>query len=136
MKWAVVVEKCERNWSAYVPDLPGCAATGVSVAAAKVREGFWLVGVLALTVPGAPGAVRSMITVRGVDVVETLPAPSNALTDWERSCSRNADRCFCLATIHACSVRYSIGSEPSRPQAFSRMLPVFDISVSAPTTSA
>lgn len=28
MQYAVVIEKGERNYSAYVPDLPGCAATG------------------------------------------------------------------------------------------------------------
>ena len=28
MKYAVVVEKAENNYSAYVPDLPGCIATG------------------------------------------------------------------------------------------------------------
>jgi predicted RNase H-like HicB family nuclease len=28
MKYAVVFEKGERNWSAFVPDLPGCIATG------------------------------------------------------------------------------------------------------------
>lgn len=28
MRYAVVVEKTEHNYSAYVPDLPGCVATG------------------------------------------------------------------------------------------------------------
>lgn len=28
MKYAVVIEKAESNYSAYVPDLPGCVATG------------------------------------------------------------------------------------------------------------
>jgi len=32
VKWFVVFEKAPRNWSAYVPDLPGC------VAAAKTRD--------------------------------------------------------------------------------------------------
>ncbi len=30
MKYAVVYEKTARNYSAYVPDLPGCIATGTS----------------------------------------------------------------------------------------------------------
>lgn len=30
MKYAVVIEKTPLNYSAYVPDLPGCVATGVS----------------------------------------------------------------------------------------------------------
>jgi predicted RNase H-like HicB family nuclease len=32
MKYAVVIEKANRNYSAYVPDLPGCVAAGDTVA--------------------------------------------------------------------------------------------------------
>ena len=32
MRYAVVIEKAEVNYSAYVPDLAGCVATGESVA--------------------------------------------------------------------------------------------------------
>ena len=28
MKYAVVIEQADTNYSAYVPDLPGCVATG------------------------------------------------------------------------------------------------------------
>ena len=28
MRYAVVIEKAELNYAAYVPDLPGCVATG------------------------------------------------------------------------------------------------------------
>lgn len=31
MRYAVVIEKAASNYSAYVPDLPGCVATGASV---------------------------------------------------------------------------------------------------------
>ncbi len=31
MRYAIVVEKSENNYSAYVPDLPGCVATGFTV---------------------------------------------------------------------------------------------------------
>jgi predicted RNase H-like HicB family nuclease len=31
MRYAIVVEKTENNYSAYVPDLPGCIATGQTV---------------------------------------------------------------------------------------------------------
>ena len=31
MKYAVVIEKAEGNYSAYVPDLPGCVATGATI---------------------------------------------------------------------------------------------------------
>jgi predicted RNase H-like HicB family nuclease len=30
MRYAVVIEQAEGNYSAYVPDLPGCVATGDS----------------------------------------------------------------------------------------------------------
>lgn len=30
MKYLVVIEKCETGYSAYSPDLPGCAATGAT----------------------------------------------------------------------------------------------------------
>ena len=31
MRYAVVIEKANGNYSAYVPDLPGCVATGATV---------------------------------------------------------------------------------------------------------
>lgn len=31
MRYAIVVEKAGNNYSAYVPDLPGCVATGSTV---------------------------------------------------------------------------------------------------------
>jgi predicted RNase H-like HicB family nuclease len=30
-RYAIVVEKAESNYAAYVPDLPGCVATGATV---------------------------------------------------------------------------------------------------------
>jgi predicted RNase H-like HicB family nuclease len=40
MRYAVVIEKVDGNYSAYVPDLPGCVATGDTVAAVEqeIRE--------------------------------------------------------------------------------------------------
>ena len=40
MRYAVVIEKAQGNYSAYVPDLPGCVATGATVAEveAQMRE--------------------------------------------------------------------------------------------------
>ena len=32
MRYAVVIEKADSNYTAYVPDLPGCVATGSTVA--------------------------------------------------------------------------------------------------------
>ena len=31
MRYAIVIEKAGSNYSAYVPDLPGCVATGSTV---------------------------------------------------------------------------------------------------------
>ena len=40
MRYAIVIEKADGNYSAYVPDLPGCVATGASVeeAESQIRE--------------------------------------------------------------------------------------------------
>ena len=35
MKYAVIIEAGERNYSAYVPDLPGCIATGQTLEEVK-----------------------------------------------------------------------------------------------------
>jgi predicted RNase H-like HicB family nuclease len=31
MRYAIVIEKAENNYAAYVPDLPGCVATGETI---------------------------------------------------------------------------------------------------------
>ena len=40
MRYAVVIEQAEGNYSAYVPDLPGCVATGATVTEveAEIRQ--------------------------------------------------------------------------------------------------
>ena len=40
MRYAIVIENAGANFSAYVPDLPGCIATGATVAEAEqhIRE--------------------------------------------------------------------------------------------------
>ncbi|MBK1616929.1 hypothetical protein CKO42_00395 [Lamprobacter modestohalophilus] len=44
MRYAIVIEKAKGNFSAYVPDLPGCIATGESVAEveSRIREAILL----------------------------------------------------------------------------------------------
>ncbi len=44
MRYAVVIEKASGNYSAYVPDLPGCVATGGKVQAveAEIRDAIRL----------------------------------------------------------------------------------------------
>jgi predicted RNase H-like HicB family nuclease len=57
MRYAVVIEKAASNYSAYVPDLPGCIATGKTVAAVEdeIRQAirFHIEGLQAdgLTIP-------------------------------------------------------------------------------------
>jgi predicted RNase H-like HicB family nuclease len=40
MRYAIVIEQAEGNYSAYVPDLPGCVATGATVGEveAEIRD--------------------------------------------------------------------------------------------------
>lgn len=40
MRFAIVIEKAPATYSAYVPDLPGCVATGPTIAATEnnIRE--------------------------------------------------------------------------------------------------
>ncbi len=44
MRYAVVIEKASNNFSAYVPDLPGCIATGDTVEEVEglIREAITL----------------------------------------------------------------------------------------------
>jgi predicted RNase H-like HicB family nuclease len=69
MRFAVVIEKAESNYSAYVPDLPGCVATGTSVAEteAQIREAieFHLEGMREDGIPIPPPSSQ----VEYVDVV-------------------------------------------------------------------
>ncbi|MEP7352332.1 MAG: type II toxin-antitoxin system HicB family antitoxin [Acidobacteriota bacterium] len=40
VKYAVIFEKAQNNWAAYVPDLPGCVTTGQTLdeTKANIRE--------------------------------------------------------------------------------------------------
>lgn len=44
MRFAIVIERAEGNFSAYVPDLPGCVATGATEqhVEANIREAIEL----------------------------------------------------------------------------------------------
>jgi predicted RNase H-like HicB family nuclease len=55
MRYAVVIEKAGANYSAYVPDLPGCVATGGTVPETEVaiREAIEL-HILGLREDGTP----------------------------------------------------------------------------------
>ncbi len=66
MRYAVVIERAEQNYSAYVPDLPGCIATGATVEEVEAEIGeairLHLEGLLedGLAVP-APSAIAEYI---------------------------------------------------------------------------
>lgn len=40
MTYAVIIERTDHNYSAFVPDLPGCVATGATIeeATANIRD--------------------------------------------------------------------------------------------------
>jgi predicted RNase H-like HicB family nuclease len=64
MRYAVVIEKAGRGYSAHVPDLPGCVAAGATVAKVKAALAevipFHLNGLRAagVAVPGAESVVE------------------------------------------------------------------------------
>jgi predicted RNase H-like HicB family nuclease len=68
LRYAIVIEKADGNYSAYVPDLPGCVATGGTPeqAEAEIREAieFHLEG---MRQDGAPFPLPAS-TVEYVDV--------------------------------------------------------------------
>jgi predicted RNase H-like HicB family nuclease len=64
MRYAIVIERTEDNFSAYVPDLPGCVATGATVEETEsaIREAisFHIEGMLedGLPIPTASSQVE------------------------------------------------------------------------------
>ena len=64
MRYAIVIEKAEGNYSAYAPDLPGCVATGATVGEveSEMREAisFHLAGMRedGVTIPYPSSAVE------------------------------------------------------------------------------
>jgi predicted RNase H-like HicB family nuclease len=62
MRYAIVIEKAEGNFSAYVPDLPGCIATGSTIGEveSQIREAieFHLEGMREDGTPIPPPASR------------------------------------------------------------------------------
>ena len=62
MRYAIVIEKAENNYSASVPDLPGCVATGATAdeVESQIREAieFHLEGMREDGTPIPPPASR------------------------------------------------------------------------------
>ena len=71
MRYAVVIEKADANYSAYVPDLPGCVATAATVSEveSEIREAirFHIDGLKAdgAAVP-APTSIAEYVEARGL----------------------------------------------------------------------
>ena len=70
MRYAVVIEKAEGNYSAYVPDLPGCVAAAATVEAveSEIRDAmrFHIEGLKedGLPIP-APTSIAEYVETRG-----------------------------------------------------------------------
>ena len=66
MRYAAIIEKAEGNYSAYMPDLPGCVATGETVKAveAEIRDAIRFhiegLGAAGLPVP-APTTIANYV---------------------------------------------------------------------------
>lgn len=62
MRYAIVIEAAGSNFSAYVPDLPGCVATGPTIESTEeqIREAieFHLEGLRADNLPIPPASSR------------------------------------------------------------------------------
>jgi predicted RNase H-like HicB family nuclease len=97
MRYAVVIEKADGNYSAYVPDLPGCVATGPTIAAieeeirAAIR--FHLEGLRAdgLDVP-QPTSIAEYVEAYGAKGRDRPPSPRTCAWRRRRSCAgRNSN---------------------------------------------
>jgi predicted RNase H-like HicB family nuclease len=74
MRYAIVIENAGTNFSAYVPDLPGCVATGATLAEAERAiagaielhlEGMRRDEIADTVTQAAPGAVTRVAPHRG-----------------------------------------------------------------------
>jgi predicted RNase H-like HicB family nuclease len=66
-KYAVIFEKAETNWAAYVPDLPGCVTTGKTLEETErnIREAI-------------PGHIRTLH-----EFGEPIPEPTSVAREIE-----------------------------------------------------
>jgi predicted RNase H-like HicB family nuclease len=74
MRYAIAIEPGEHNYSAYVPDVPGCVATGSTVeeVTAEIRDA--LTAHLALTAEYGEPVPQPTTIVAYVDVPVHVPA--------------------------------------------------------------
>lgn len=87
MRHAVVIEKAEGNCSAYVPDLPGCIATGATVSEveSEIREAiaFHIEGMREDGIAIPPGA--SQVEYVDVELAAWRSNPSGGFADRSMS---------------------------------------------------
>jgi len=108
MRYAVVIEKTNGNYSAYVPDLPGCVATGDTVAAveAEIREAirFHIAGLKADA--AGPRADQYCRLRRGV----ALARERSEIRGGRQSRTPNLRLRFAASGLRLCNVRHQRGS--------------------------
>ena len=72
MKYIVILEKAEKNWAAYSPDVPGCVATGATKeeTAQHMREalGFHLEALREKGLPIPEGSAGDHVEVEVLEV--------------------------------------------------------------------
>ena len=95
MKYAVVIERTESNYSAYVPDLPGCVAVGDTLAEVEAyaasrrpREREHAVAYTATDADGRDPGPRS------------LDAPADDVREGRRQPSVSEPCLECVVDIH------------------------------------
>jgi len=72
VRYAVVLENGGTGWGAYVPDLPGCVATGATAAEASAR----IRGAIAMHLEGmAEDGEAAPVPTTAVEYVEVEAAP-------------------------------------------------------------
>jgi predicted RNase H-like HicB family nuclease len=78
MRYAVVIEKAEHNYSAYLPDVPGCITTGQTVAETLENMKEALEGHLKLMAEDGEAAppAESLVDYVEVDVAPLPAQPS------------------------------------------------------------
>ncbi len=78
MRYAVVIEKAGNNYGAYVPDLPGCVATGNTIAEteAEIRGAiaFHIDGLIEDGLPVPPAAAQaSYVEIATNEALRAMP---------------------------------------------------------------
>jgi predicted RNase H-like HicB family nuclease len=109
-RYAIVLERAKRNYAAYVPDLPGCIATGVTVEEAEklLREAIE-VHIAGLWEDGLPVPEPSSV----VDYLEVEEHMSVTMTSEElRACAQNLQG----KPLH--KVKWDRAGTPSRGEPF------------------